>query len=161
SLAGQVNVVFLGIALLVAAVSWFQMRLAENERLERLEFGEVGKKHSGSALFGSKEADVFPAQRCRQQFERFFVPNFTVVLCLLQAGAAYFLWHWLSKTTTVPDLKQPTRALALFGVFALVLFILGRYSATYARLENNRLLRPGASYLLLSSFLCAVVAIGI
>jgi len=38
SLAGQVSTIFLGIGTLVAAVSWFQMRLEENERLEKLEF---------------------------------------------------------------------------------------------------------------------------
>ena len=34
SLAGLVSVVFIAIGLLVAAVSWFQMRLEESERLE-------------------------------------------------------------------------------------------------------------------------------
>ena len=38
SLAGQVSAVFIGIGVLVAAVSWFQTRLEENERLEKLEF---------------------------------------------------------------------------------------------------------------------------
>ena len=52
-------------------------------------------------------------------------------------------------------------ALALFGFFALVLFLLGRFSATYARLENQRLLRPSASYLLLNAFLCFIAALGI
>ena len=33
SLAGQVASVFLGLGMLVAFVSWFQMRLEENERL--------------------------------------------------------------------------------------------------------------------------------
>jgi membrane protease subunit HflK len=38
---------------------------------------------------------------------------------------------------------------------------LGRFSATIARIENHRLLRPGASYTLLSAFLCAISALGI
>jgi len=37
SLAALISVVFIGVGLLVAAVSWFQMRLEESERLERLE----------------------------------------------------------------------------------------------------------------------------
>ena len=37
----QVSTIFLGIGTLVAAVSWFQMRLEENERLEKLEFDEL------------------------------------------------------------------------------------------------------------------------
>ncbi len=161
SLAGQVSIVFLGLGVLVAAVSWFQMRLEEAERLEKLELDELAKSHGTSALFEAKDAEVFPAQRSREQFERFFVPLFTVVLCLVQAGGAWLLWRWLSATTTKVELKQPMSALALFAVFALVLFLLGRFSATYARLENQRLLRPGASYLLLNAFLSAIVAVGI
>jgi regulator of protease activity HflC (stomatin/prohibitin superfamily) len=51
--------------------------------------------------------------------------------------------------------------MALFGMFALVLFLLGKFSTTMARLEGLRLLRPGASYLLLSAYLCFFVLAGI
>jgi len=158
--AGQVNILFLGIGVLVAAVSWFQMRLEDRERLERLELDELAKTHSSSAMFEAKDAEVFPAQRSREQFERFFVPAFTVILFVLQGGGAWLLWRWLSRTTTAATVAQPITGLALFGVFALLLFLLGRFSATIARLENHRLLRPGASYLLCNAFLCLLVALG-
>lgn len=161
SLAGQVSTVFLGLGVLVAAISWFQMRLEANEGAERLELDELAKGHAKTALFESRDADLFPARRSREQFERFFVPIFTVLICLIQAGGAWFLWRWISKSAAQTDLKQPTTALALFALFALLLFILGRFSATFARLENQRLLRPGASYLLLNAFLAAAVAAGI
>lgn len=77
SLGGQVGIVFLGLGALVAAVSWFQMRLEEAERIEKLEFEELTKSKAGSGLFEATGADVFPAQRSREQFERFFVPGFT------------------------------------------------------------------------------------
>ena len=97
---------------------------------------------------------MFPAQRSREQFERFFVPAFTVILFLLQAGGAWFLWRWLSQSHDGrPRSSSPSPGWRLFGVFALVLFLLGRFSATIARLEHQRLLRPGASYLLLNAFL--------
>src|SRR5512140_1110059 len=153
SLAGLVSILFLGIGTLVAAVSWFQMRLEDRERLEKLELDELAKAHSGTAMFEARDAEVFPAPRSREQFERFFVPGFTVLLFLLKAGGAYFLWRWLSRSTTAFEVKQPITGLALFGLFALVLFLLGRFSATIARLERHRLLRPGASYLLFNAFL--------
>ena len=43
SLAGTVAAGFLGLGGLVALVSWFQMRLEERERIEKLEFDEVTK----------------------------------------------------------------------------------------------------------------------
>ena len=161
SLAGQVSTVFIAIGTLVAAVGWFQSRLEENERLEKLEFDELLKSRGGSALFESKDAESFPAQRSREQFERFLVPIFTALLFLLEAGGAYLLWRWLLKGPRVLELRQPTVALALFGLFALVLFLLGKFSATLARLQHRRLLRPGASWLLLGAYLCFFVALGI
>ena len=161
SLAGQVASFFAGLGALVAAVSWFQMRLEDNERLEKLEFDELAKSHVGSALFEAKDSEVFPAQRSREQFERLFVPIFTVFLCLAQAGGAYLMWRWLSRPTTVPEVKYPITGLASFGLFAFVLFLLGRFSSTIARLQNQRLLRPGAGQVLFSAVLCFLVALGI
>jgi len=159
TLAGEVASLFLGMGLLVALVSWFQMRLEENEGIERLELEELAKSHSGTAMFDAKDSEVFPAQRARETFERFFVPGFAVILFLIQAGGAWYFWRWLSRPTTVVGVQSPGTTLALFGTFALLLFILGRFSATFARLRNHRLLRPGASHLLLDAFLCAAVAI--
>ncbi len=161
SLAGQISVLFTLLGLLVAVVSWFQMRLEESERLERMELEEMAKGHSTSALFEARDSEVFPAQRSREQFEKYFIPGFTVLLCLLQAGGAFALWRWVSSQELNHPLKDPITALAMFALFALVLFMLGRFSVTIARLQNDRLLRPGASYLLLNAFLCAAVALGI
>ena len=160
SLAGQVCVLFLGLGTLVAAVGWFQMRLEESERLEKLELDELSRTHADSALFEARETEIFPAQRAREQFERFFVPIFTVLLRLAQAGGAYFLWRWVSVITN-QGVREPMAGMFLFFLFALVLFLIGRFSATFARLENRRLLRPSASYLLLNAILCAVVGGGI
>jgi regulator of protease activity HflC (stomatin/prohibitin superfamily) len=161
SLAGLVAAVFMGLGILVAAVSWFQMRLEERERLERMELEELARTHGGAALFEAKEAEVFPAQRSREQFERFFVPAFTVLLFLLQAGGTYLLWRWLPRNVATAEVKEPIAGLALFGLFALVLFLLGRFSATVARLEHHRLLRPGASYMLANAFFSFIVMLGL
>jgi len=161
SLAGEVCSVFLGLGALVAFTSWFQMRLEENERLEKMEVEELARTRGESKLFESKEAEAFPAQRVREQFEKFIVPGFSVLLFLLEGGGAYLLWRWISKATgdIAPDRIMP--ALTLFGVFALLLFLIGRFSVTVARLENQRLLRPGASFLLAGAYICFVTALGI
>ncbi|HEX4264124.1 MAG TPA: SPFH domain-containing protein [Verrucomicrobiae bacterium] len=161
SVAGQVCSIFLGIGTLVAAVSWFQMRLEENERIEKLEFDELTRSKGASSLFETKDTEGFPAQRSREQFERFFVPAFTVLLLLAEAVGAFLLWRWFSKSPLLGELKQPTVGIALFALFALGLFLFGKFSATIARLENHRLLRPGASWLLLGAYLCFVVALGL
>src|SRR5947209_6906619 len=128
SLAGLVAVLFIGLGALVAAVSWFQMRLEASERLEKLELDELLRTHSSSAIFEAREAEVFPAQRSREQFEKIFVPIFTVVLCLLQSGGAFLLWRWLNLPGAMTQNREPMVAMSLFGLFALILFLLGKYS---------------------------------
>jgi len=161
SLAGQACAVFLGLGVLVAFAGWFQMRLEENERLEKLEFEELARARGETTLFAAKDAEIFPAQRARAQFEKFFVPGLGVLLFLLEAGAAWLLWRWISKADNgiVPD--RAMASLSLFGILALLLFLLGRFSVTIARLENHRLLRPSASFLLAGAYICFVTALGI
>ncbi len=161
SLAGEAASIFLGLGTLVAFASWFQMRLEENERLERLEVEELARTRGETTLFDAKDAEVFPVQRAREQFEKFFVPGFSVLLLVLEGGGAWLLWRWISQTTggMAPDRAMP--ALALFGIFALLLFLVGRFSVTMARLENHRLLRPGASFLLAGAYVCFATALGI
>ena len=161
SLAGQLGAVFLGIGGLVAAVSWFQMRLEERERLEKLEFDELVKSKSAATLFEARDSESFQAQRAREQFERFIVPGFTVLLCLGESLLAWVLWRWLARSGTLVEVKQPTITLAMFALLALVLFLFGKFSATIARLEEHRLLRPGASWLLLGAYLCFLVTLGV
>src|SRR5437016_4425412 len=95
SATGTVGVAFIGIGFLVALVSYFQMRLEERERLEKLEYDELQKSRGGTTLFQEAEADTFSAGRSREQFERYLVPLFTASLFLLQSGAFWGFWRWL------------------------------------------------------------------
>jgi len=161
ALAGLASLWFIAVAFLITLVSWFQMRLEERERQERLELEGLAKGHAGAAMFETREAELFPVRRSREQFERFFVPIFTVLLALAQLGGAYVLFRWLKASSLAVELKEPSMALSLFALFGLILFLLGKFSSTIARLEDHRLLRPGASYMLLCAYLCAGVAVGI
>jgi len=161
TLAGQVVTAFLFLGALVALMSWFQARLEERERLEKLEFDELTKGSGSSTLFNTQEAEVFPAQRSREQFEKFFVPAFTVLVMVLEAAAFWWFWRWLDRQPEGAPLRQPLVALAILGIVAFVCFLIGRYSTGLARLGRLRLLSPGASLLLLGAYLLALAAIGI
>ena len=161
TLAGQAGSVFLGLGMLVALTGWFQMRLEENERLEKLELDELARTKGESALFETKASEVFPARRAREQFEKFFVPGFAVLLLLLEAGGAWMLWRWIASATTGVAPDRAMASLSLFAIFALLLFLVGRFSVTIARLEGQRLLRPSASFLLAGAYVCAFTALGI
>jgi modulator of FtsH protease HflK len=157
SATGITGVVFLGLGVLVTLVSYAQMRLEERERLEQLEFDELKKAKGDSSLF-AEAVDTFPARRSREQYEKYVVPGFTVLLLLAQGGAAWWFWRWLDGVSA-PRVERTTLTMALFAIFFLVLFLLGKYSANLARLDRQQLLRPGAGYLLLGAVICLLVAV--
>src|SRR3974390_2050219 len=116
SLAGQAASVFLGLGALVAFVSWFQMRLEENERLEKLELDELARSR-GASLFEAKDAGSYPARNAREQFEKYVVPGFTIALLIVAAAAAWLIWNWSGKhQVTVAD-ANATAGLSLFAIF--------------------------------------------
>lgn len=160
SFSGQVGMAFFACGILVAIVSWFQMRLEERERAEKLEFEELRRSAKGTTLFETGDAEIFPAQRAREQFERFLVPVATLALFLVQAAGAVALWFWL-ESPLPGKIQQPMLLMSLFGMFALILLLIGKYGAKLAQLDNQRLLRPGASYVLLGSAVSFFVALGI
>ena len=63
TLAGQAGIIFLALGFLVIAIGYFQMRLEEAERLERLEFEELNKTAASASLFNTAEPEAFPARR--------------------------------------------------------------------------------------------------
>jgi membrane protease subunit HflK len=158
SLAGQVASVFFGAGVLTALVALFQMGLEEKERLEKLEFDELTREKSASSIFNAAEAEAFPARHAREQFERWVLPGFTTLLVVGLGVAVYFLWDWLQGVTVVPP-NEPMVALSLFAVQALILFVLGKYSANLARLDGQRLLRPASSFLVFGAYISMAVAI--
>jgi modulator of FtsH protease HflK len=161
AISGIVSIVFMALGAVISAVSWFQLRLAEGERLEKLEFDELTKSAKSSALFTRGETEVFPAQRSREQFERFFVPAFTVALFLVQAGLGILILRDLQKAVAPTPLYDPLVCLGLFGMFFLLLFLVGRFSTALARMEGLELLRPSATWLLFSAYLCLLVLAGV
>ena len=62
--------------------SYFQARLVEREHFGTAgDGGELSKTRGSASLFESSGADTFPAKRSREQFEKYFIPAFTVVGC--------------------------------------------------------------------------------
>ena len=160
SASGVMGAIIAGIGFLVAILSWFQMRLQEREQFERLEMEELSRTRGGTSLFETADADTFPAKRSREQFERYFVPGFTALLCLLQGLAVYFPWKLLGNMAPLQT-DRATLAMALLGLFALILFMLGKYSSGLARLAGHRFLSASANYALLVAYTCFLIVVSI
>jgi len=160
SYTDEVVGVFLGLGFLAAVFSYFQMRMEAREKLEKLELDELAKSARSTTLFEGTDAEAFPARRAREQFEKWLVPAFCVILLVLQAGAAY----WLGKQVLNPEARPVTASTPMlasfFGFLFFLQFLPGRYSVNVARLEGHRLLQPAGSYLLLGAYLSLLAAAG-
>ncbi len=158
SATAEIAAVLVGIGFLVALVGWFQMRLEAREEAERLEVEALSRSRNDSALFSESAAETFPARRAREQFERWLVPAFTAVLFLLETVAVGWYRKDLLANPDPMSSPDPTLALAAFSSIGLVLFLLGKYSARLAQLEDSRLLRPGSSSVLMAAGMAAISA---
>lgn len=158
ALTDEVVSVFLGLGFLVTLFSYFQARMEVRERLEKLELDELAKSARNTTLFESTDAEAFPARRAREQFERWLVPGFCLVLLALQGLAGWWVW---AKTIN-PAVGEARASLPMmasfFGFLFFLQFLPGRYSVNVARLEGHRLLQPGGSYLLLGAYLSLLAA---
>ena len=96
-LTATVATMFCGVGLFVTLLSYVLMQLLEREKNERLEYDELTKSPTTSALFNKDETSGLPARRSREQFEKFVVPGFTLALFLGEGAGVFFLWRWLQK----------------------------------------------------------------
>ncbi len=158
SATGEISVAFAATGFLVALASWFQMWLTSREEAERVEMDELARSRRQGSIFDATAEETFPARRARVQFEKWVVPAFTLVLFIVQAGAVV----WFARSFAArpaPDGEAAVLAMALFAAMGLFLFILGRYSTRLSQLENARILRPGASSVMLLGLLAFLAAI--
>jgi hypothetical protein len=146
SLAGQAGSVFLGLGVLVAFASWFQMRLEENERLEKLEIDELARAKGESSCLKRRNRKFFPRAAPASNSRNFCARVLRCCCSCWKPAARGCSGAGLTGKTTTACADRAMPSLSLFAIFALLLFLLGRFSVTIARLENHRLLRPGRQF---------------
>ncbi|MFZ9855221.1 MAG: protease modulator HflK [Limisphaerales bacterium] len=157
---GMVAVGFLIVAALTALMAWFQMTLESREEAERLELEGLAKGRLDASLFAENVADISPARRSRQQFEKWVLPAFTFLLMVLEGVGVWYFWDKIKPGTEI--VSNPSSAaitLAINAAVAFVLLLVGKYSARLAQLEDSRLLRPSGSAVMLGAVVSAIAAL--
>lgn len=158
-LASKLTLAFFVVGLLVSAVAYFQMRLENREESERLEYEELTRKSKQSSLFDADDSDILNVRQARRQFEKYFVPGFTIFLVLAEMGAAVWLWN-LYDSDVLPAPARPSIFTALFAVAGVAIFLVGNYISNFAKYQGSRLLKPVANHVLLGAWLMGFTAVG-
>lgn len=156
-LTSKITVVFFGIGLLVSAVAWLQMRLEFREESERLEFEDLTRRSKQSSLFDADDSDILNVRQARRQFEKYFVPGFTLFLVALEMSLSIWLWNVYKSPLVSPPAKASI-FIALFAVSGVAVFLVGNYISNFARYQGSRLLKPVANHVLLGAYLMGITA---
>ena len=159
STVGLAGVVLLSIGTLISFFGFIQSHLIDRERVEALEMQELDRTHGNESLFAGAAEDAYPARNARRQFEKWVVPAFSVLVLIGQALGLWWIYGELKDWTGGPTPDGAVLSIMFFGLFMVVLFMMGKYSAGLARMDGQELLRPGANYMLLGSVISAAAVL--
>jgi membrane protease subunit HflK len=158
STVGLAGAVLLGIGTLIGFFSLIQSHLIDRERVEALEMQELDRTRGNESLFAGAAEDAYPARNARRQFEKWLVPGFSLLVLLGQVLGLWWIYGELGEWTA-PAPAGALMSIMFSGLFMIVLFMMGKYSAGLARMDGQELLRPVANYMLLGSVVSTAVVI--
>jgi len=127
-------------------------RLAREEELETETLRDAAQDRS--RLFEVQEAELLSAKRRVEQFEKYFLPAFSIIVCVALGCLSYALLRSVIGTPVPDNVVNPSMTAVIFGFAATISFLLARYSAGLAVEPAWRSVRPGANY----SMSCAVAS---
>ena len=153
------SVVLLGIGALISIFSFVQGHLISREQDEALEMQALDQTRGNESLFAGAAEDAYPARNARIQFEKWIVPVFSLHVLFCQILGLYWIYSRLSDTETASLAQASVMAIMFNGLFLIILFLMGKYSAGLSRMNDQELLRPSASYLLLGAVVSTSVLI--
>ena len=149
-----------GLVWLVALVHHRLRRSADEEAMDAETLEAAGQlEQPSSAIFETESQDLFTARHRLEQFEKYFLPGFSVLILLALGGLSA---HLLKTLITVPapaEIQDPLLTAVVLLAGAFVTFLLSKYSAGLAAEKAWRPLRPGASYTMSNAMGCLLVGL--
>jgi len=131
---------------LAALVHQRLRRLAAEEALAAEAPRPQAPEQEGGALFEPGAADLLTARNRLAQFEKYFLPAFSVVTMLALAAISYTALRHLASVEAPTTPTEPLRNFWAFAAIAFVSFLLAKYAAGLATQREWRPVRPGGNY---------------
>ena len=140
---------FAGVLVWLGAVVHQRLkRLAIEEGLTVESLARSRPSQGGPALFEAEGADLLTARNRLAQFEKYFLPAFSVVVILVLAGVSYFSLRALVVPELAGTPAEPLRNFWGFVGIAFISFLLAKYAAGLATQASWRPLRAGANFMM-------------
>jgi regulator of protease activity HflC (stomatin/prohibitin superfamily) len=149
---------------LVWAVLLIQFKhraMAEQEKLDMAQLAKADQQGTIFSAGGDRMALFAVAQKRLATLEKWFVPIAGLLIALYEIGIGLFLYKY--KVFGLVDWKpsNPLLGVVLMVVVAFVLFLFSRYASGMGSQTEWKPLRAGGSYLLASSAVGFLVAVGL
>jgi len=147
----------------VALVHQRFRRLADEEAHDVASLRAQHGREATSSLFEEeRQLDLYIHRGRLDQFEKYFLPTFAIVLVLALGWLSFTLITGVATVADPPKIGAPLLQAAIFVIgMAFVCFLLGRYTGGLATYAPWRPLRAGASYSLSNALGCLLVGVGL
>jgi len=150
--------------LLAGSLVWFGVLLhqrlkvdADDEELEARTLAEA-ESAPDTSLFESEAGPARPAAQRLEQFEKFVLPVFSIVICLALGYASFAMLRGLGRAEMQP-IRRPLMTGVLFLGSAFGSFLLAKYAAGLATEAAFRPMRPGAGFAMSNAIGCLLVGL--
>jgi len=140
------------LALLAAARAGF----ARRQGIEQQQVAEYRRTHGGTELFEDADEAVRLATRANEQFIKYFVPFFTILLGLALLVTGLLLWRSWAAMAAYPVARNPLSMTSLSMVLGLFSAVCGSYFIGVSREAGCRWLRPVGAWMFLAGGLFAL-----
>ena len=146
---------------LVALIHQRLSRLADEEAHDAESLRAQQERQAGASLFDEQQLDLFGARNRLEQFEKYFLPAFSIIILLALGGLCALLLRRLLTIEAPAAVVQPLMTSMVFIGIAFVSFLLGKYTGGLATQTPWRRLRAGASYTMSCALGSLLVGVGL
>ncbi|MFW6107133.1 MAG: protease modulator HflK [bacterium] len=163
--SGSLAALAAGWHLLAGGVVWLaclvHQRLRRMAREEALETESLREAEEESSALFEEEMDLLSAQRRLEQFEKYFLPAFSVAIAVVLGLLSFFLLRRVSTLAAAEVVRRPLMTAVVFIGIAFVSFLLAKYTAGLAVEAPWGAVRPGANYTMSCALASALVGLAL
>jgi len=151
-------------AFLVWSFLWIHVRMRQAALQEQMDLQSLQERRQDISLFQDESTlkpDLLSAGSRLNQFDKYAVPCFSVLISIVLMGSCYWGWVVLLLGTSDVSSSHSLTGVGFFSGMALACFLVGRYASGLASIPACRLIRPGASFTLGFAASSGMVVVGL
>ena len=148
----------LQVAFVFGLVAWWYARMRRYEAAEQEDQEQLRRDYDRNDLFDDQDEALKLAKETRRQFQKYFIPGFTLIfggMVLLSVWGLLYRWSVIQKVSFE---RSPLDVAGLCFCMVFLCLLAGSYFNGLSREKDCHFLRPVAAWLLVS---CAIYTVAV